>query len=258
MHSHGTAVADLREKTQAQGITPKSRTTTGSHATEQTEVAVCGSQDVTIFFTSYRNEDSSEICFDAATEHIRIGPCILHWSQAAKLELGVLKALHIEIENLNRLPVSRESLLHSCLDDKGSPMKRRSWSGLVEAIARCVAAFQRATDATEHSQCTEIADKLGAHATDLAHRTSPYLREHLCTLLYEYIQNRTYDLAVKTMQKALNENEAKESMKRQLSECLDLLEIFAKALSDHAKALRDEMATLRLSGGSTTEQTTNL
>ena len=100
MHSHGTAVSDLREKTQAQGITPKSRTTTGSHATEQTEVAVCGSQDVTIFFTSYRNEDSSEICFDAATEHIRIGPCILHWSQAAKLELGVLKALHSEIETL--------------------------------------------------------------------------------------------------------------------------------------------------------------
>ena len=45
-------------------------------------------------------QDSSKICFDAATEHIRIGPCILHWSQAAKLELGVLKALHSEIETL--------------------------------------------------------------------------------------------------------------------------------------------------------------
>ena len=213
-----------------------------------------GSQDVTICFASsnlqFRNEDSNEdsnvTCFDAATEHICIGPCILHWSQAAKLELGVLKALHIEIETRNRLPVSLFNLFNST-----SPTKSKSWSGLVEGTARCVAAFQSATDATEHSQCEEIVDKLRAHTTALAQRTSPYLRETFGKLLFEYIQNRTYDLAVKNILNKSFEEDHKsfwslENLVRQRSECLDLLQILANALSDHARTLRDEMDTLRL------------
>ena len=202
--------------------------------------------------------ENDEILFDAATEHIRIGPCILHWSQAAKLELGVLNALHIEIQTRFRMPVSFERLLCDCLDD-GSVTQSRSWSHCVEGIAHCVAAFQAATDATEHSKCKalglmrlkEIAAKLCSYATALTQMTSPYLRDHFFTLLYEYVRNQTYDLAVKNI---LNRACAYPGdpcwswvgAGRQRSECLNLIQMSAKALSDYAQALRDEMASLRL------------
>ena len=44
---------------------------------------------------------------------------------------------------------------------------------------------------------------------------------------------------------------------RQRSECLTLLEICTNAVTDHGQALRDEMASLRFSCGSATEQTTS-
>ena len=54
--------------------------------------------------------------------------------------------------------------------------------------------FQKATDATEHSQCDEIVATLCSMATALATKTSPYLRHSLLAWLYEYIQNRLHDL----------------------------------------------------------------
>ena len=79
--------------------------------------------------------------------------------------------------------------------------KKKSWSGIVEAISRCVAAFQAATDATEHSQCQDIVTKLYTHATALTRKTetSPYIREIFGTLLYQYTENRTYNLAFKKL-----------------------------------------------------------
>ena len=135
--------------------------------------------------------------FNSATEHIRIGPCILHWSQVSNLELGVLCNLHHEIQDRIRMPVSFERFLASDCQGDGIVTQSRSWSGGVEAIARCVAACQNATDATEHSQYNEITAKLCSYATALAQKTSPYLRDRLLALVYEYIQNRTYDLALK-------------------------------------------------------------
>ena len=127
--------------------------------------------------------------FNAATEHIRIGPCILHWSQVSNLELGVLRNLHHEIQDRSRMPVSFERFLASDCQDDGIVTQSRSWSGTVEAIARCVAAFQNATDATEHSQCNEIAAKLCAYANDLAQKTLPYLCAHRIALLCEFVLN---------------------------------------------------------------------
>jgi hypothetical protein len=125
-----------------------------------------------------------------------------------------------------------------------------------------VAAFQNATDATEHSQCNEIAAKLCSYATALAQKTSPYLRKHLLALVYEYIQNRTYDLALKKMVRREFEEIGHGFWScvdagRQRSECLTLLEICTNAVTDHGQALRDEMASLRFSCGSATEQTTS-
>ena len=188
---------------------------------------------------------------NAATEHIRIGPCILHWSQVSNLELGVLRNLHLEIQDRIRMPVSRERFFASDSQDDGIVTQSRSWPGTVEAIARCVAAFQKATDATQHSQCNEIAAKLCSYATALAQRTSPYLRENFLALVYEYIQNRTYDLALKNMVNRVFEDIGdgfwSGLSERQRSECLTLLEICTNAVTDHGQALRDEVASLRFS-----------
>ena len=121
------------------------------------------------------NQDSSKICFDAATEHIRIGPCILHWSQAAKLELGVLKALHSEIETLKWLPVSRKSLLHSCLDDKSNPISKsndkfinrdnnRNSNRNTTAVAITIALATAIANANEHTKIVRITFVWGPRA----------------------------------------------------------------------------------------------
>ena len=132
----------------------------------------------------------------------------------------------------------------------------RSWSGSVEAIARCVAAFQNATDATEHSQCDEIIAKICSYTNGLAQKTSPYLREHLLKLLYDYIENRTYDLALKniideSLMGTTEQNRRKNlwsctRVRRQRHECLDLLEICWKAMTSHGETLRNDMASLQL------------
>ena len=42
--------------------------------------------------------------FNAATEHIRIGPCRIHWSKVYHLQLVVLAELHHEIQDRIRIP----------------------------------------------------------------------------------------------------------------------------------------------------------
>ena len=190
--------------------------------------------------------------FNDATEHIRIGPCIFHWSQASKLKLWVLCNLHHEIQDRIRIPFSLEQLLVSACQDDEIMMQKKSWSGCIEAIARCVAAFQHATDATEHSHCDAIVAKLYSYATALAQKTSPYLRQHLLALLYEYIKNRTYDSAMKhLLNKSLKETGDGVwfwvGAGPQRRECLNLLEICIKAVIETGEALREEMASYRVS-----------
>ena len=188
--------------------------------------------------------EHTEPNINAATEHIRIGPCILHWSQVSNLELGVLRNLHLELQDRIRMPFSFERLLRDCLDDR-NVTQSRSWSSCVEGTARCVAAFQAATDATEHSQCNEIAAKLCSYATALAQRTSPYLREHFLALVYEYIQNRTHDLAVKNvLNGAFLEHHrfwSCVSDGSQRNACLTIIEICSSTLHDEGQFLRDKI-----------------
>ena len=180
---------------------------------------------------------------DVATEHICIGSCVLHWSKAAQLEVGILFQLDHEIQDRIRMAVSLETLLSS---DPLLIADRRSPSGCVEAIARCVAAFQRATDATEHNQCNEIAIKICSDANAIASKKSPYLLEYIMTLIHGYIQNRTYDLAAKSvLDGALQEHHRFWSRAmlngRQRNECLTILEICRNTLNDEGQALRDKM-----------------
>ena len=72
----------------------------------------------------------------------------------------------------------------------------KSWSSIIEAISRCIAAFQKATDATEHSQCQCIATKVCDYAIALARKTPAYCgHEDLLALVHQFMQNRVYNLA---------------------------------------------------------------
>ena len=190
--------------------------------------------------------------FDVATELTRIGPCTLYWSQAEKLQLGVLRVLQTEIQNRYRVPVTMERLLRECerradvnANVNAMPAtQRRSWSGTVEAISRCVAAFQKATDATEHSQCQDIAAKLCHHATVLMQKTPMYIgNTDLLTLVYEFIENRTYNLAFCELlhQCLYHPLGIGVGQGEQNDECLRIIHICLEDIQDNARRLQDEM-----------------
>lgn len=164
------------------------------------------------------------------------------------LEMGILSHLDYEIQDRIRMPVSLEAVL---ANDSGLPLVgRRSPSGCVKAIARCVAAFQRATDATEHSQCDEIVAKICSYANAIASKMLPYLRDYMMELIHQYIQNRTYDLAFKSiLDGALLEHHrfwSCVSDGRQRNECLNIIEICRNTLNDEGQALRDKLGAVRL------------
>ena len=216
-----------------------------SAATEHTEAtAVLYFEHYDVCDRPTQGHRSRQLC-DVGTEHICIGSCVLHWSNASQLEMGILTQLDYEIQDRIRMPVSLETLVTS---DPKLLVGGRSPSACIEAIARCVAAFQRATDATEHSRCDEIASKICSYANAIASKKSPYLRDCITTLIHECIQNRTYDLAVKSvLDGALLERHrfwSCVSDGRQRNECLTIIEICRNALNDEGQALRDKMAAV--------------
>ena len=89
--------------------------------------------------------------FDVATEIIVIGPCELHWRRAQDLQLGTLRALQQEIQNRFRVPVTLEELRHADDCNLSLETSKKICSSTLEAVSRCVAAFQKASDATEHT-----------------------------------------------------------------------------------------------------------
>jgi hypothetical protein len=182
---------------------------------------------------------------DVATEHICIGSCVLHWSKVSDLKMGILARLDYEIQDRIRLPLSLETLL--ARDSALPVVRKRSSSACVEAIARCVAAFQHATDATEHRQCDEIANKMRSYANAIANNAAPCLRECVIGLIHRYIQNRTYDLAVKSvLDGALVERHrfwSRVTHERQHNACLNVIEICNSTLRDEGQFLRDKIST---------------
>ena len=132
--------------------------------------------------------------FDAATCDIAVGPCIV---RCMKNEHGMLCKMQEEIDRRFRVPVSLGQLLqkyeHTRFD---ITVQGKSWSGIIEAISRCIAAFQKATDATEHIQCQDIATKTCDYAIALTHKTPAYCGHgDLLALVHQFMKNRTYNLA---------------------------------------------------------------
>ena len=193
--------------------------------------------------------------FDAATDDIAVGPCRL---RCMKNEHWMLCKMQEEIERRFRVPVSLKQLLkkyeHTRCDAGWSPtMQGKSWSATIEAISRCIAAFQKATDATEHSECQCIATKTCDYAIALTRKTPAYCgREDLLALVHQFIQNRTYNLAfIHLLNRAcLSEHEderfwllVRHSSKE---ECLQTIEVCMNAIMNHADHLLRQMEVYRL------------
>ena len=185
---------------------------------------------------------SSQRC----TEHICIGPCIFHWSQVSQVELEILAQLHYEIKLRVRLPLSLDAL---CKHDDIWIAPQRSPSGYIEAMSRCVAAYQRATDAGQHRQCDDIVCKIKSYAEALALKSPAHMRPAIMKLIHDYIRNRTYNLAVKfildgSLLAERNRFWCCMRDERQRNDCLNIIATCQHHLADEDCALRRELATV--------------
>ena len=131
-------------------------------------------------------------------------------------------------------------------------MQGKSWSATIEAMSRCIAAFQKATDATEHIQCQDIATKTCDYAIALAHKTPAYCpREDLLALLHQFMENRTYNLAFTHLlnQLFLSEHERDGPFwilaELHKQECLRIIDKCIDAIRNQADHLLCEMAEYR-------------
>ena len=197
--------------------------------------------------------------FDAATDDIAVGPCRL---RCMKNEQWMLCKMQEEIERRYRVPVSLKQLLkkyeHARRDwidsntqyTNWSPIGGKTWSSIIEAISRCIAAFQKATDATEHSQCQCIATKLCDYAIALARKTPADCgHEDLLALVHQFMQNRTYNLAFKhLLDRAFHAEHEDDDLlwslvsdSPQKEECLRIIEMCMDAIRNHADRLRGQM-----------------
>ena len=212
----------------------------------ESDAAERATRDVTLVMTTPS--------FDAETCDMKIGPlrlcCMSH-------EIEILCKMQYEIQRRFRVPVSLGQLLQRYQNTKcdagwNPTLPNKSWSGIIEAISRCIAAFQNAADATEHSACRDTANKTCDYAIALAHKTPAYCpREDLLTLLHQFMENRTYNLAfshlLNQVFRAEHEREApfwslvagsSASRGPKKKECLLIIERCMDAISNRADQLR--------------------
>ena len=130
-------------------------------------------------------------------------------------------------------------------------VEQKSPSSCVEAIARCVAAFQLANAATEHNQRNDIVHKLCicAYAHTIACKNAPYRRHFIMELIQQYIENRTYDVAVRSvLDRACIEGDRFWSClpdERQRQGCITIVDIIRNTLADEGEALRHRLWAAR-------------
>ena len=232
-------------------------TTPNSAATEHANVENTEPREGDATERAATTEVMTTTSFDAETCDIAIGPCRL---RCMNYELEILCKMQDEINRRFRVPVSLQQLLegykHTERDAGWNPtMQRKSWSGTIEAISRCIAAFQKATDATEHSACEDTANKTCDYAIALAHKTPAYCpREDLLALLHQFMENRTYNLAFTHLlnQLFLSEHERDgpfwilaELELDMKQECLRIINKCMCAIRNQADHLLREMAEYR-------------
>ena len=156
--------------------------------------------------TTERADDNESVAtehaeFDLNTDAIIVGTYRMHWTQANDLQLGTLRALQVEMAHRTWVPITMEELqaeLENIRNDTTPSKKcKKSFSGILEAISRCVAAFQKAGLVTEES---EIKQKIIDYAMVILSRIPPW-REPLeyAHCIHVFIRNRAQNLALKSI-----------------------------------------------------------
>ena len=180
--------------------------------------------------------------FDVTVQFIVIGPCKLHWSEVKDLRLGTLRLLQQNIQDRFRVPVTFAQLHSQYASRQNSSAKKRkqSYSGILETISRCVAAFQRAHDATEHFETQRIASQISDHAMLLTERIIQGSQHfEFLQLLAEFIINRTYNLAFKAVQDQYRACGRCERLEYQ--RCIDVMQTCCHEIHDSYVQLRIRM-----------------
>ena len=180
--------------------------------------------------------------FDVTVQFIVIGPCKLHWSEVKDLQLGTLRLLQQNIQDRFRVPVTYAQL-HSQYESRQNSWAKKpkkSYSGILETISRCVAAFQRAQDATEHFEALRIASQNSDHAMLLTERIAQGSQHfEFLQLLAELIINRTYYLAFKAVQDQYRACGRCE--RREYQRCIDVMQTCFTRIHDSYVQLRVRM-----------------
>ena len=111
---------------------------------------------------------------------------------------------------------------------------KHSWSGTIEAISRCVGAYQRAADALEISACEDIMNKLKRRIQALLQKCVPnaYLRQNAMDIITDYIWNQSCNTALHMLLDDIltTEERPKELSQQEFNYVLDLLEACAGCL----------------------------
>ena len=138
--------------------------------------------------------------------------------------------------------------------EMGDDCSRKSWSGTIEAISRCVAAYERAANAYEISNCEDIMSKLLRYVQSLLQKcvSNVYLRQHVTSIITDYIWNRCCNVALRMLLDDIvtSGKRSTTSSQQDLNYTVDLLEHCA----DYLKTYSDEILTELLHYRSATEQ----
>ena len=95
------------------------------------------------------------------------------------------------------MPTTLDMLLHA---DPSEKMQKRSWSGNLESVSRCVAAYHHAFGASEHDACLSIQNDICGWANRLRRDLPGNVdTTQFLTLLHQYIENRSFNMAVRTV-----------------------------------------------------------
>ena len=129
------------------------------------------------------------------------------------------------------------------------PRTRGLWPTCMESISRSVAAYHKASSATEHDACVSIAANIGGYAYTLTQMVcrSGHTLEQFLSLLHQWILNRSVNVALmKTLDDALSD----ESCWRSFSEnnrqtAVDIVELSLESAKANGDLLRRGMNSLR-------------
>ena len=166
--------------------------TTGSSsaATEHTEALQWIS---TMFAATEHNTHYTHLAaviLDAAME--RIAPS----SYSAARTEAWFNNLKRDVIDVTFVPLTRCALARRSARPPGkTPRTGGTWPTSIESISRCVAAYHRAANATEHGECDGIVDNIGAYAHTLCMRTDD--SDPLVKLLHQWIENRSINMALR-------------------------------------------------------------